>query len=69
MEYEKQLFPFSNECWANATVAAKHFGKRTVDWLRLDSTKSYAREIGEELDIQAINIKGEISHLVWCDHF
>ncbi|MCC8367095.1 KilA-N domain-containing protein [Xenorhabdus sp. PB61.4] len=64
MEYDKQLFPFNNDCWVNATFAAQHFGKRTLDWLRLDSTKEYAKEIGEEIDIEAINSKGEISHLL-----
>uniref|UniRef100_UPI0036DF3D4C KilA-N domain-containing protein n=1 Tax=Photorhabdus sp. RM322S TaxID=3342825 RepID=UPI0036DF3D4C len=64
MEYEKQLFPFSNECWANATMAAKHFGKLTKDWLKLDSTKDYIREVGQELDIEAYNFKEEISPLL-----
>ncbi|MDE9478724.1 KilA-N domain-containing protein [Xenorhabdus bovienii] len=64
MEYDKQLFPFNNDGWVNATFAAQHFGKRTLDWLRLDSTKEYAKEIGEEIDIESINSKGEISHLL-----
>ncbi|MBI0431705.1 KilA-N domain-containing protein, partial [Pectobacterium parmentieri] len=64
MNYDKQSFPFTDECWFNATVAAKHHGKRALDWLRLDSSKEYAKELGKELSIQAINGKGEISHLL-----
>ncbi|EMD1500802.1 TPA: KilA-N domain-containing protein [Proteus mirabilis] len=64
MKYDETLIPFNGDCWVNATVAAKIFDKRTLDWLRLDSTKEYAKEIGQELDIEAINSKGEISHLL-----
>ncbi|HED2846394.1 TPA: KilA-N domain-containing protein, partial [Morganella morganii] len=64
MKYDESLIPFNGDCWVNATVAAKYFDKRALDWLRLDSTKEYAKEIGQELDIEAINLKGEISHLL-----
>lgn len=64
MEFDEKQYPFTDECWFNATVAAKHHGKRALDWLRLDSSKEYAEELGKELNIQAINVKGEISHLL-----
>jgi hypothetical protein len=32
---------FNSEAWFNATDVAANFGKRPVDWLKLDSTKTY----------------------------
>lgn len=32
---------FTADAWFNATEAAEHFGKRPVEWLRLDSTQAY----------------------------
>ncbi|MCZ4057802.1 KilA-N domain-containing protein [Pantoea sp. LMR881] len=64
MSFDDHQFPFTANGWLNATDAAKHHNKRALDWLRLDSTKDYAREIGEELEISATNDKGEISHLL-----
>ena len=32
---------FTDEAWFNATEIAKNFGKKTNEWLRLDSTKEY----------------------------
>ena len=52
MEFDKKQFPFTNECWFNATVAAKHHGKLAKDWLKADATKAYIAEVAKELDIQ-----------------
>ena len=39
-EYEGLPVSFSVEGWINATEIAKRFGKRPVDWLKQDETKS-----------------------------
>lgn len=64
MKYDESLIPFNGDCWVNATVAAKHFDKKSFDWLRLDSTKEYAKEIGQELNVEALDFKGGISRLL-----
>ena len=64
MKYDETLIPFNGDCWVNATVAAKYFDKKVFDWLRLESTKDYASEIGKELDIEALDFKGGISRLL-----
>lgn len=51
---------FRNDAWFNATQVAAHFGKRPVDWLRLDETKEYTKAIVQICTIeenQLISIK------------
>ncbi|WP_288500886.1 KilA-N domain-containing protein [uncultured Erwinia sp.] len=57
MTFEKQQFPFTSDCWVNATVAAKHHGKLPKDWLKTDATKAYIAEVAEELSIQEVSEK------------
>ena len=40
-EYQGTEIQFNESGWFNATQAAERFGKRPVDWLRLDETKAY----------------------------
>lgn len=39
--YEGMEVDFTDEAWFNATAVAKRFGKRPVDWLKLEETKRY----------------------------
>lgn len=39
--YQDFLVAFNENGWFNATQAAAYYGKRPVDWLRLDETKQY----------------------------
>lgn len=41
---------FTDDGWLNATALADHFGKRPVDWLRLDSTKDYIAALTRHLE-------------------
>ena len=39
--YKDRPILFTEDGWFNATEAASHYGRRPVDWLKLDSTKDY----------------------------
>lgn len=39
--YEGMEVDFTDEAWFNATAVAARFGKRPVDWLKLEETKRY----------------------------
>lgn len=58
MNYDDRSFPFASDCWFNATVAAKHHGRKVTEWLRLPSTKEYMAELCQELGIEGLNYKG-----------
>lgn len=60
MNYDDRSFPFASDCWFNATVAAKHHGRKVTEWLRLPSTKEYMAELCQELGIEGFNFKGGI---------
>lgn len=64
MNYDDHSFPFASDCWFNATVAAKHHGKRVKNWTILESTRDYVVELAQELDIEPFNSKGQISTLL-----
>jgi hypothetical protein len=49
---------FMEDGWFNATSAAKVFGKRPEDWLRLNSTKEYIAVILEEFSITGFPVIG-----------
>ena len=38
---------FTSDAWFNATVVASYFGKKSNEWLRLDSTKEYIAKLTE----------------------
>lgn len=40
-EFDKQLYSFNLDGWFNATEAAKRFGQKAHEWLRLPGTISY----------------------------
>ena len=48
-EYQGTEIQFNEDGWFNATQAAERFGKRPVDWTRLDETQEYLKVLGEEL--------------------
>lgn len=64
MNYDDHSFPFASDCWFNATVAAKHHGKRVKNWTILESTRDYVVELAQELDIETFNSKGQISTIL-----
>lgn len=47
--YNGQEVAFTDDGWFNATQAAAKFGKRPVDWLKLDGTKSYIEALKRHL--------------------
>lgn len=47
--YNGQQVAFTDDGWFNATEAAAKFGKRPVDWLKLESTKSYMEALRQLL--------------------
>lgn len=49
VEFEGELMQFNNDGWFNATAAAKKFGKRPVDWLRLDEANDYVEAVSDYL--------------------
>ena len=64
MNYDDRSFPFTADCWFNATVAAKHHGKLPKDWLKTEATKIYIAELAEELGIASSGVKEEVSPLL-----
>ncbi|MWK55794.1 DNA-binding protein [Pseudomonas otitidis] len=48
--YQGQKVQFSLDGWINATEAAKRYGKRPVDWLKQDETKSYLSALAQALN-------------------
>lgn len=42
---------FSEDGWFNATAAAEKFGKRPIDWVRLDETQNYLKALADGLGI------------------
>lgn len=49
-EYNGVPFAFRPDGWFNATVAAKHHGKRPNDWMALPETKAYIRALEDVLN-------------------
>lgn len=58
-DYQGQAVTFNSEGWINATEAAARFGKRPVDWLRLDETVAYVGAMACALSLES---KGSQSH-------
>lgn len=48
--YQGQMHSFNADGWFNATEAARRFGKRPVDWLRLDETRDYIAAMAQALE-------------------
>ena len=46
-EYQDVTVSFTEEAWFNATSVAERFGKRPIDWLKLESTKEYISALQE----------------------
>ena len=51
LAFDNQNFLFRDDGWFNATTAAEKYGRRPVDWLRLDSTKEYIEALKSHLAI------------------
>lgn len=45
--YQDLVVSFTEEAWFNATAVAEKYGKRPVDWLKLESTKEYVAALHE----------------------
>jgi len=64
MKFDEQQFPFTSDCWVDATKAAKHFERDVFDWLRLSSTREYAQELADELGVGDFDRKTGISRFL-----
>lgn len=51
-DFQGQAVAFNSEGWINATEAAARFGKRPVDWLRLDETAAYIEAMAGALGLE-----------------
>lgn len=52
---------FTSDAWFNATAVAKHFNKRSNDWLSLESTKEYISKLMEfQLPEKTVNEKTQL---------
>jgi hypothetical protein len=49
--YQDLVVTFTDDGWFNATVVADRYGKRPVDWARLDETTAYLAALSEALGI------------------
>lgn len=54
MNYDDRSFPFTADCWFNATVAAKHHGKLPKDWLKTEATKFISPNWLRSLELLAL---------------
>lgn len=52
-EFNRQLYSFNLNGWFNATEAAKRFGQKAHEWLRLPSTERYIKALGKALGLDA----------------
>ena len=48
-EYQGLEVSFTENGWFNATVVAEKYGKRPVDWIRLDETQEYLKSLASML--------------------
>lgn len=55
-KYQGQPVRFNTKGWINATEAARSFGKRPVDWLRLDETKAYLEILANQLNCEPASL-------------
>ncbi len=51
-DFQGQTVAFNSEGWVNATEAAARFGKRPVDWLRLEETAAYTEAMAGALGLE-----------------
>lgn len=51
-EYQGFEVFFKEDAWFNATVAAEHYGKRPIDWIRLDETQAYLKALASMLQCE-----------------
>lgn len=52
-DFQGQAVTFNSDGWINATEAAARFGKRPVDWLRLDETAAYVEAMAGALGLES----------------
>lgn len=52
-DFQGQAVAFNSDGWINATEAAARFGKRPVDWLRLDETAAYIEAMAGALGLES----------------
>ena len=50
-EFNGFVVTFDERGWINATAIAEKYGKRPIDWIRLDETKSYLAALARALGI------------------
>lgn len=65
LTYNDLTVHFTGDAWFNATEAANHFGKKSVDWIRLDDTYEYIESLSEALGIdKPQKLKGGLKSLL-----
>lgn len=52
-DFQGQAVTFNSDGWINATEAAARFGKRPIDWLRLDETAAYSEAMAGALGLES----------------
>ena len=68
-DYQGMTVSFGEDGWFNATEAAKHFGKKVVEWLRLPSTEEYIEALRRNYEQnQALQKGGKIPPFVKTRH-
>lgn len=68
-DYQGLAVQFTGNGWFNATVAAENFGKRPVDWLKLDGTKAYLSAVCEIVKCEESSLlktrRGKVNGGTW----
>lgn len=52
IDFQGDAISFDERGWFNATVAAKRFGKRPADWLRLPEVKRYIAALANRNEVR-----------------
>lgn len=60
-DYEGTTISFGEEGWFNATEAAAHFGKEPNEWLRLEETQAYIRDLCQIYQEKSITSKSGLN--------
>lgn len=68
-DFQGQTVAFNADGWINATEAAARFGKRPVDWLKLEDTRQYLVTLASALNCDAESLlktrRGRYSSGTW----
>lgn len=51
LPYESVNIDFTEDAYVNITSIAKHYGKKTADYLKLQKTKEYISALAQKLSV------------------